>query len=201
MSFFQALWPFSRTDAGTGAKPAASAPPGPAPVPEPDDTDAEPDDTDAAAPDIGARPVIPGCLVWNLNTESCEWEFPREAASVAAPTAQQDLECWFPERADDDAVELYEALIAWGYGGTNVLLPELVVLYMVLCVRLHLEPGPWIRVGAALRRITRGRKTYPWIKFTDGVSRRVRSYHIPLPTQENVVDYPAPAFAEARSAA
>ena len=92
-------------------------------------------------------------------------------------------------------------LIAWGYGGTNVLLPELVVLYMVLCVRLHLEPGPWIRVGAALRRITRGRKTYPWIKFTDGVSRRVRSYHIPLPTQENVVDYPAPAFAEARSAA
>ena len=212
MKFLHALWSFG-TDADTGD-------PGSAPTQSqtaidgvPSGTDAGPPATDAdalatdgvaagtgtVARGIGERPVLAGHLVWNPRTRACEWELPE---GVAPLTPQDDAEPWFPWDVDEHAHEFYEALIDWGCCGRAIVYLELAELYKVMCHRLGREPGPWIKVGAALRRITKGRKTSPWSSGTTAspvvfVCTTSRSSC----RQEGVVvAYQAPALAEARAA-
>ena len=202
MNLLQALWPF-RTVADIGE-------PGSAPTQSQTAIDGAPRGTDAGAAGtgtvtggIGGRPVLPGHIVWNPRTQACEWEYPEEAALVTL-VPSENQEPWFPGDAEEDAEQLHSALIAWGYAKQELLYPELVELYKIMCHRLGCTPGPWIKVGAALRRITKSRKTYRAIKWTDGITRRVRVYQIPaeLAVQDTVVTpYRPAALAEARSAA
>ena len=217
MSLLHTLWPFGRAGAGIGA---AGSPPVPPATDTDGNTDAVATGTDGVAPGtdavpigIGARPTLPGCIVWILDTKTVEWQYPEGTAPVALPEEALQ-EFWLPGDATYHARALSAALVAWGYGGQDIYQPELVELYRVMCRRLRWEPGPWIKVAAELRRITKTKKKAPWCKFANGKSRRMYVYSIPLalPAQEPLImpglpggpslkHCRVPNFAEARRAA
>ena len=210
MKFLHTLWPFSRVSvsAGIGADGSASAPPATDAGANSGNTGtvasgtgAHTSNAGAGSIGFGARPNIPGSITWVPETGSVAWAYPIGTAPVPLP--EEELEGWFPGDATYHAPVFLSALIAWGYGGKSIYQPLVVELYKVMCRRLRCEPGPWIKIAAELRRITKTKRKSAWCRFSNDKRRRMYVYAIPaaLPAQGVVAtSYLAGAVGEERSA-
>lgn len=62
--------------------------------------------------------------------------------------------------------------------GEEVLQEDIEVIYECMCALEGLEQLPWRDVGAELRKLTGGRKTYKWVQ-RNGRRHRLRVYRMP----------------------
>ena len=188
MRLFQALWPFGKADSvadddksGTGTSSNLDV--------------VSPVVVDAVSVGIGDVPSVTGAILCEPYAPS---KLVRDDDETTPVTTRGKLEFVWP--AETHARELLSALLQWGYAGQELPYARVKALYETLCARLGWECGGWNPVGAALRRLTGGKKLYRWFRLSNGELHRLRVYAIPmaLPAQRSVG---APTFAEVRSAA
>jgi hypothetical protein len=97
----------------------------------------------------------------------------------AEPHEPSPNSLWPPLATEHHARKFLSVLLASGYGGRDLLHDDLKELYLKMCWLLDWKPRPWNPLAKEFRKLTTGDwKPYERVKFTDGMTRRVRVYPI-----------------------
>lgn len=106
---------------------------------------------------------------------------PASALDNSAPTLAQSaiISDWQPALSPDQHAEV---LLSWlrakGFHGT-IRSPNLQRFYEEMARRKKLRPRAWNPVAHRLTKLLGGKKTYRWLRMSDGEYHRLRVYEIP----------------------